>query len=304
MRILHACSRLTVVQGDWRELELPPRSVDVTITDPPYDPHTQANVKTNANPGQLDLGFEPLEDLGHVPILLDITKRWVLCFCATSQLGAYQDAAGGMRTTKSNGTYVRDGIYRRSNPAPQMSGDRPGQSCEGLAIMHARRQGMGRMSWNRGGHAGWWECAAAFAVWLPNYEMPFVGDKEAVLAVLPAAHRQSFTRNPPATGQVFSLPGGMVFGLDGDAVPDYWCTSQDRPKFHPAHKPEALCRDLVGAFSNPGETVFDPYAGGGSIGIAALDMGREVVAAELDGEVAEKASERLTQHCGCGKVRS
>lgn len=57
---------------------------------------------------------------------------------------------------------------------------------------------------------------------------------------------------------------------------------RDRPSHHPTAKPVNLCRWLVKTYSHPGQTVLDPFAGGGSTAVAALREGRNVIACELD----------------------
>jgi DNA modification methylase len=106
--------------------------------------------------------------------LLDVSKRWVLAFCALEQFDDYREAAGGH--WKQKGAYVRSGIWRKQQAAPQLSGDRPANSCEGIAVMHARPAE--RMRWNgRGKHAYWrlegeWaEAEGGAAVFLPRDEL-------------------------------------------------------------------------------------------------------------------------------------
>jgi len=60
-------------------------------------------------------------------------------------LGKYQKAAPE--------NYIRGGIWDRITNTPQISGDRPAQGGEGIAILNCRN---GRMKWNGGGKAGIW----------------------------------------------------------------------------------------------------------------------------------------------------
>lgn len=292
MRILHSSERAVVVHGDWRELELGTRTIDVTITDPPYTPHVHANSKSNNAEGQLDIKFEPLEDLEHVPMLLDITKRWVLCFAALEQLGEYKEAAGGWRSPKYKGCYVRSGIYKRIAPMPQITGDRPGQAGESIAIMHCRSSG--KMHWNNHGQAGMWEDDRPFLCCTPNGQ-PAVFGIEGALGLLPKKDRAAAAHRLPGIGRIEHFGSMTITGLDATSVPNWWaCKRASKDwKNHVAAKPEQLCKDLIEAFSNPGETIFDPYGGGGNIGVAALQLGRSAVIAEIEGEDAERIAKRV-----------
>lgn len=64
---------------------------------------------------------------------------------------------------------------------------------------------------------------------------------------------------------------------------------------HPNQKPLALCLELVAKFTNPGETVFDPFAGSGRIGEACLLLGRHYVGWERDFVWANAARDRLKE---------
>lgn len=58
--------------------------------------------------------------------------------------------------------------------------------------------------------------------------------------------------------------------------------ARDAKSHHPTAKPVSLCRWLVRTYSHPGQTVLDPFAGGGSVAVAALEEERCVIACELD----------------------
>ena len=49
---------------------------------------------------------------------------------------------------------------------------------------------------------------------------------------------------------------------------------------HPAIFPEALANDHIRSWSNEGDTVFDPFMGSGTTGVAALELGRNFVGIE------------------------
>jgi len=64
---------------------------------------------------------------------------------------------------------------------------------------------------------------------------------------------------------------------------------------HPHHKPFSAVEPLVRAYSRPGELVLDPFAGSGSIPVAAARLGREVACMELRPEWASLVSRRLAR---------
>ena len=158
MRVLLNTPRALVVHGRWQDVvPLLTQGVDVVLTDPPYSEHVQANIRSCNTTGAVKVrkwtcDFEPLTGFEHVPALLTLARRWVLCFCALEQFGDYMLAAGGQRNAKHNkaGCYIRSWVWRKHQAAPQLSGDRPANSCEGIAVMHRP----GKMRWNgRGSHA-------------------------------------------------------------------------------------------------------------------------------------------------------
>jgi site-specific DNA-methyltransferase (adenine-specific)/modification methylase len=62
---------------------------------------------------------------------------------------------------------------------------------------------------------------------------------------------------------------------------------------HPTQKPVRLLRRFVEVSSNPGGTVMDPFAGVGSTGQAARELGRQYVCIEADEKYYRRACRRL-----------
>ena len=62
---------------------------------------------------------------------------------------------------------------------------------------------------------------------------------------------------------------------------------------HPTQKPVALIERCLLASTQPGDLVFDPFAGSGSTGVAALACGRDFLGSEIDPQFARLASQRL-----------
>ena len=62
---------------------------------------------------------------------------------------------------------------------------------------------------------------------------------------------------------------------------------------HTSQKPLALCEWLVKSYTNPGETVLDPFMGSGSTGVACVQTGRKFIGCELDKHFFDVAQNRL-----------
>lgn len=66
-----------------------------------------------------------------------------------------------------------------------------------------------------------------------------------------------------------------------------------KSRIHPTEKPVGLLRYLVALFSRPGDVVLDPFGGSGSTGVAAVSLGRSVVLIEREDDFFTAASQRV-----------
>ena len=66
-------------------------------------------------------------------------------------------------------------------------------------------------------------------------------------------------------------------------------------RLHPAPFPEALAKDHIISWSNPGDVVFDPFAGSGTTAKMALLNNRRYVGAEISSEYVEIARCRISE---------
>ncbi len=64
---------------------------------------------------------------------------------------------------------------------------------------------------------------------------------------------------------------------------------------HPTQKPVSLVARCLRASSNPGELVLDPFAGSGTTGVAALQLGRSFVGCEREEKYVGLAMKRLSR---------
>lgn len=157
--VLEGLARWTVIHGDCLDVlpTLTERSVDHVITDPPYLLDFKNCVAAQTRKGFLDktvfkrdMGYQAFvaADVERVgPSIGRVVKRWCIVW-HDAESGHIWRAALGIK-------HVRTGVWCRVNPAPQFTGDRPGQGFELCTIAH----GDERLRWNGGGHSAKWHAA-------------------------------------------------------------------------------------------------------------------------------------------------
>lgn len=69
-------------------------------------------------------------------------------------------------------------------------------------------------------------------------------------------------------------------------------------RFHMWGQSESGMADIVGRFSDPGQTVLDPFLGGGTTGAVALAMGRSFVGCDIWPDVVADAEKRIRDGYG------
>ena len=89
-----------------------------------------------------------------------------------------------------------------------------------------------------------------------------------------------------------------VFNNEGKAVHDFFETSvtpAGERTFgkHPTQKPVALLTRMIQLLSNEGDTVFDPFMGSGSTGVAALLNNRYFIGSDVSKEYCDLTQARL-----------
>jgi site-specific DNA-methyltransferase (adenine-specific) len=66
---------------------------------------------------------------------------------------------------------------------------------------------------------------------------------------------------------------------------------------HPTQKPLKLVMDWVAKFTDPGETILDPFMGSGTTGVACAKLGRRFIGIEKDPRYFDLACRRITDAC-------
>ncbi len=116
--------------------------------------------------------------------------------------------------------------------------------------------------------------------WVKPDPMPqFSGDRPSVgFEPCTIAHAQG-----PMRWNSGGLPAVWTYNTArGDARPD-----------HPCPKPLALMKHLVLDFTDPGETILDPFCGSGTTLVAAKTLGRKAIGIELEPKWCEVTKRRL-----------
>jgi DNA modification methylase len=181
--------------------ELPDESVDVVITDPPYDAHVQSNMMSGTTLKRVELPFAALTNdtrRGLAYHLPRIARRWALAFCTLEDFGALRDV--------NPKQWVRAGVWYKPNSMGQLTGDRPAVAYEGIAIMHRS----GKKHWQGRGSFAYWS-----ADFLPSEEAHYVcngtrGEKE---------------RHPNQKPLALALELVAKFSVRGETIFDPFCGS-------------------------------------------------------------------------------
>ena len=101
-------------------------------------------------------------------------------------------------------------------------------------------------------------------------------------------------QNPFADGELiyttFKKPvKRIVFRQQG------FITDSKDKRYHPTQKPTELLEFLIREYTNPGDTVLDPFMGSGSTGVACVNTGRKFIGMELDPVYFEVAKRRIEE---------
>ena len=130
------------------------RSVDVVISDPPYEAESHVKGRRIMNPRTKEireaaLSFEQISEeqrSGIASHAVRVSRRWILIFAQLEGVQKWRDAIEA-----AGGRYVRTMIWIKPNGQPQLTGDRPGVGYECIVVAHAPST---RLRWNGGGKRG------------------------------------------------------------------------------------------------------------------------------------------------------
>ena len=111
-----------------------------------------------------------------------------------------------------------------------------------------------------------------------------------------------FSGDRPAQGVeacVIAHTAGVKLRWNGGGMPAAWVgpivNINDISRQHTSPKPEWLMSRLVTDFTDPEETILDPFMGSGTTLVAAKRLGRKAIGIELEEKYCEIAVKRLAQ---------
>jgi site-specific DNA-methyltransferase (adenine-specific) len=151
--VLHLGDSLDVLAGFSSD------SIDLVCTDPPYGEETHKNAESATyergvvknRKKVVDFTSLTIEDIrSRFDAAARVAKHW---FVATME---FRHAAALEVAPPAGCLFVRMGVWTKPNGMPQISGDRPAQGWEAIAIMH--KTGNGRLTWNGGGRSSVFHC--------------------------------------------------------------------------------------------------------------------------------------------------
>jgi len=82
-----------------------------------------------------------------------------------------------------------------------------------------------------------------------------------------------------------------------DGIKNVWqySFSDDKKCKHPTQKPISLMSDIIKYSSNVNDTVFDPFIGSGTTGVACVQLGRNFIGCEIDPKYFAIAEKRIAE---------
>ena len=150
MSIYYQDDCVTLYHGDSREVMagMDDMSVRAVLTDPPYTERTHAKAKTNKAGANKAIEFASFTDADLDEAIAEcgrLTQSWLV---ATLD---YRHAVRMELQTPPSLRVMRIGVWVKTNPMPQITGDRPGQGWEAIAYMHRSDV---KPAWSGGGKHG------------------------------------------------------------------------------------------------------------------------------------------------------
>lgn len=188
---------------------------------------------------------------------------------------------------QADGWYLRsDIIWAKPNPMPESVRDRPTKAHEYVFLLTKRER--------------YYYDAAAIAepaAWDRRGDQSVIKPQQGTASWIKPKTKQDLLGKQTYTG----FNGRWAASVEDGTAPktrnkrSVWqIATQPYAEAHFATFPEALVEPCVLAGSLEGDTVLDPFAGSGTVGVVALRHNRRFVGIDLNHEYAEMARRRIT----------
>lgn len=119
------------------------------------------------------------------------------------------------------------------------------------------------------------------AAWNAGFRQPRVGVWRKTNPV-PVNARSNYLSNAREFFLSVTKPGKRTFNSYYDRAEYDAPIVHGKERVHPTQKPVALMERIIETNSNPGDTVFDPFFGSGSVCFAATRAGRNFIGIEIE----------------------
>lgn len=153
------------------------------------------------------------------------------------------------------------------------------------------------MIWSKPNFAGVGALQCRYA---PTFEFMFIFSKGSPVTFNPIKDRRCFTAGSQKSGTIRNADGSMKrMSNEGRTQQEFgqrfnvWQINPKTTNGHPAPFPEALARDHIVSWSNPGDVVLDPMCGSGTTLKMAVLAGRRAIGIDVAAEYVELTQKRI-----------
>jgi site-specific DNA-methyltransferase (adenine-specific) len=136
------------------------------------------------------------------------------------------------------------------------------------------------------------------AKWADEINLSPMKYKRACVWVKPDSTPQ-FNGQGPASGAenfvcAWAGSGHSRWNASGKrGVYTHLVNNQERTGLHPTEKPRRLMSEIIADFTNPEQTILDPFMGSGTTGVAAVMAGRKFIGIEMNPQYFDVACRRI-----------
>ncbi len=108
---------------------------------------------------------------------------------------------------------------------------------------------------------------------------------------------KGFESDTKTTGEVTGALKSVHYANEGTRYGGgVFYYAREHKGVHPTQKPLGLWRDLIAMYSNEGDMVLDPFAGGGTTAVACKELQRHSICIEKDKEYYDKILKRVCDY--------